>query len=380
MTALPSSTSEPRSREAPEPSSASSAASKGDASAPDAHGAGPRRALVQDIKPTPIKERSPLGVVDLTLGPGQHLKAVGVVYGVEHTIEGEGYRATLFLDQYNQRIRILSYEAPDHQALVLAVRYLAEANGFDKIIAFATRDDWQEFLRFGYVLEAVIAHYHRGEDAYVVSKFRSQERLSSGVLMEEILLIERILAAPEPPADPSPLPADVELRLARSSDLAELVELYAEIFETYPSPLLHASYLEAILQKDSLFAVCTVKGRIVAAASAELHPGDLAAELTDCATRPEARGRGLMSQLLRRLERELTTRGYICAYTMARARSYGMNAVFHGLGYTFMGRLVNNCDIYGAYEDMNIWVRRLERPKVPAGFTRSEEEDDEVAS
>ena len=44
---------------------------------------------------------------------------------------------------------------------------------------------------------------------------------------------------------------------------------------------------------------------------------------------------------------------------MARARSYGMNAVFHGMGYEFMGRLVNNCDIFGAYEDMNIWVRRL---------------------
>jgi putative beta-lysine N-acetyltransferase len=328
------------------------------------------RALVEDIKPVPTKDRSSLGVVDLVLGPGQHLKAVGVVYGVEHGIDGEGYRARLFLDQYNQRIRILSYEATSFEALVLAVRYLAEANGFDKIIAFATRDDWQEFLRFGYVLEAVIAHYHRGEDAYVVSKFRSQERLSSPVLMDEILLIERILAERTDDAAPEPLPEGVELRMARRDDLAQLVELYGEIFETYPSPLLHASYLEAILQKDSLFAVCTVQGRIVAAASAELHPEDLAAELTDCATRPEARGRGLMTHLLRRLERELVARGYLCAYTMARARSYGMNAVFHGLGYRFMGRLVNSCDIYGAYEDMNIWVRRLEQPAPPPGITR----------
>ena len=66
-----------------------------------------------------------------------------------------------------------------------------------------------------------------------------------------------------------------------------------------------------------------------------------------------------MTHLLRMLERELEKRGYLCAYTMARARSFGMNAVFYGMGYEFMGRLVNNCDIYGAYEDMNIWVRRL---------------------
>lgn len=317
-------------------------------------------ALVADIKPTPIKERSSLGVVELTIGPGQHLKAVGVVYGVEHTIEGDGFRAVLFLDHYNQRIRILSYQAKSFEKLVLAVRFLSEANGFDKITVFATHEDWMEFLRFGYVLEAVISHYHRGEDAYVVSKFRSQERLTSAVLMDEILLIERILGERGVREHARPqLPSDVGLRLARPDDLNELVSLYGEIFETYPSPLLHASYLEAILQKDSLFAVCEVQGRIVAAASAELHPEDLAAELTDCATRPEARGRGLMSHLLRRLEKELIARSYICAYTMARARSYGMNAVFHGLGYTFMGRLVNSCDIFGAYEDMNIWVRRL---------------------
>ncbi len=36
-----------------------------------------------------------------------------------------------------------------------------------------------------------------------------------------------------------------------------------------------------------------------------------------------------------------------------------MNNVFHRLGYEFNGRLVNNCDIFGAYEDMNIWVKDL---------------------
>jgi len=36
-----------------------------------------------------------------------------------------------------------------------------------------------------------------------------------------------------------------------------------------------------------------------------------------------------------------------------------MNRVFYNLGYEFMGRLVNNCDIQGAFEDMNIWVRSL---------------------
>lgn len=320
-------------------------------------------ALVPDVRPTPSRPRASLGVVELVLdagsdGPSQTVKAIGVVYGIEHTVRGDGYEAVLFLDQYNQRIKILEYRVTDMEAFILRVRVLAVANGLDKIVAMATHDDWQEFLRFGYVLEAVIRHYHRGEDAFVVSKFRSQERLTSTALMEEVLLIEKIMADRRPQAPPV-LPEGFTVELASRADIPELVGLYGAIFESYPSPLIHTSYLETVFGEDTIFAVCRHRGAIAAAASIELHAGDLAAEMTDCATLAHHRGRGLMTHLLRFLEGELERRGYVCAYTMARARSYGMNAVFHGMGYEFMGRLVNNCDIFGAYEDMNIWVRRL---------------------
>lgn len=314
--------------------------------------------LVEDIKPIPVKERSNLGVVEITLGEGQTVKAVGVVYGVEHRIKGDGYEARLFMDHYNQRIKILEYSGDNYEGLILQIRWLAEANGFDKIICMASRSDWLEFLKHGYVLEAVLKHYRRGEDAFAVSKFRSQERLVSHSLMDEILLIEKIMDDKSGPFNSS-RPEGYKFRLAKREDMPELIELYRSIFETYPSPLVHASYLETIFQKDTVFAVCTYDGKIVSAASAELYPEHLAAELTDCATRPEARGKGLMSHILKLLEDELRVRGYICAYTMARSRSFGMNNVFHRLNYEFQGRMVNNCDIYGCYEDMNIWVRRL---------------------
>jgi len=318
----------------------------------------PPRGLVPDVKPTPSRPRSSLGIVELVLDEGQTVKAVGVVYGLEHTVRGDGYEAVLFLDQYNQRIKVLEYRATNMQAMVLRLRALATANGMDKIVAMATHDDWQAFLRFGYVLEAVIRHYHRGEDAFVVSKFRSQDRLTSSSLMEETLLIEQIMAGDQAPAA-QPLRDGYRIELAARSDIPELVALYGAMFESYPSPLIHTSYLETIFGDDTVFAVCRHGGAIVAAASIELHHADLAAEMTDCATLAEHRGHGLMTHLLRFLEKELERREYVCAYTMARARSYGMNAVFFGMGYEFMGRLVNNCDIFGAYEDMNIWVRRL---------------------
>jgi len=319
----------------------------------------PSRELIEDLKPVAVKNRSSLGIVELTLDHGQSVKAVGIVYGVEHSISGDDYRATLFLDQYNQRIKIMDYEASDIEQLILKVRYLAEANSFDKIICMARRRDWQTFLRYGYVLEAVLKYYIDGEDAFVVSKFRSQERLTSHNLMEEILMIEKVMEHRWDSFAVRPLPSGYEVRLAKRDDIAELLDLYASIFETYPSPLIHASYLETVFQKETLFAVCTREGEIVSAASAEVHPQVHAAELTDCATKKSARGLGLMSHILSLLEAEISQKGYICAYTMARSRSYGMNNVFYRLGYEFMGRLINNCDIYGDYEDMNIWVRDL---------------------
>lgn len=333
--------------------------------------------LVEDIKPFPTKASSSLGVVELTLDAGQTVKAIGVVYGIEHTITGEGFEATVFLDQHSQRIRILRYRATNFENLILKVRWLAEANGFDKIICMATHDDWQNFLRFGYVLEAVVKYFHAGADAFVVSKFRSQVRLTSSALMEEVLLIEKLMSHSPGSSGGRPLPEGHEVRPARREDIRELIGLYAEIFESYPSPLLHESYLQTVFESGTIFAVCTAGGCIVGAASAELHHDDRAAELTDCATRRQSRGLGLMTHLLRHLEEELARREYVCAYTMARAKSYGMNNVFWHLGYEFMGRLVNNCDIYGAYEDMNIWVRDLREERHSARTPPPPEPDGE---
>ncbi len=323
--------------------------------------AGSTRQLVADIDPLPVKERAPLGVVELSLDEGQSVRAYGLVYGIEHEVSGDGFKATVFLDQYNQRLRVYGYEATDYDGLILKLRWLAEANGFDKIICMAHPHDWERFLRHGYVLEAILKYYHNGEDALVVSKFRSQERLTSANLMDEILQIEDILSSEATPKRHDP-PRDYNVRLARRDDIGPLIELFQSIFKTYPTPLIHRSYLEYVFETESLFAVCEHGGEVVAAASAEMHPNVRSAELTDCATRTDARGKGLMSALLRLLEEELRQRKYVCAYTMARARSFGMNMVFYQLGYEFNGRLVNNCDIFGAYEDMNIWARDLRRP------------------
>jgi hypothetical protein len=72
---------------------------------------------------------------------------------------------------------------------------------------------------------------------------------------------------------------------------------------------------------------------------------------------PQAEGKGHMKKLLLLLEQKLRADGITCCYTIARSESFSMNKAFAQLGYTYGGRLVNNCFIYSGLEDMNIWYK-----------------------
>ncbi|HCF57271.1 MAG TPA: putative beta-lysine N-acetyltransferase [Myxococcales bacterium] len=325
--------------------------------------------LLRDPIPKPPKKKRSTGKVRLVLDHGESTEVTGIVYGLEHRVVAPTYRMSVFLDSYNRRIKVLDYKAEDYGAMVLKLRFLAEANKFDKIWITANERDWGEFLKHGYVLEGILRYHNRGRDSYFVSKFRSQRRMHSKGLMKEILLVEEVLAR-QTRGGPKPLPPGYTLDFARERDVDGMLKLYRQVFKTYPSPLTYRDYLLSILQRDAIFRVIRREGVPVAAASAELDPKRHAAELTDCATHSDERGKGLIGIILNALENDLRHRRYRCAFTLARAQSYGMNAAFHSLGYEFNGRLVNNCDIYGAYEDMNIWVKDLRPHKRAKGKAR----------
>lgn len=310
--------------------------------------------------PRPVRVKRPMGRVKLVVGAaGETAELHGVVYGLEQEISGEGFRARLLFDAYNRRLKVLDYQVEDYRAFADKLGFLADANRFDKIWILARPKDWERFVRLGYMLEGTLRYALRGKTAYMVSQFRSNRRLRSPELRKEIDLLDRILARDLRQA-PRRLPAGYALDFAREEDLDGILALYRRVFETYPSPLTHREYLIDVLHRGSVFRVVrNPKGEVAAVASAELSPEHLSAELTDCATHPSERGRGLMSVILKALEQDLRRLGYKCAYTLARAPSFGMNAAFHALGYEFNGRMINNCDIYGGFEDMNLWSKDL---------------------
>ncbi len=68
---------------------------------------------------------------------------------------------------------------------------------------------------------------------------------------------------------------------------------------------------------------------------------------------------GLAVCLLARMEQEMMLRNITTAYTIARALSPSMNISFSKMGYHYGGTLINNTNIDGQIESMNVWYKYL---------------------
>jgi len=59
------------------------------------------------------------------------------------------------------------------------------------------------------------------------------------------------------------------------------------------------------------------------------------------------------------MEKYMTRSGFCLLYTIARAASFGMNTTFARANYQYGGTLINNTQISGSIESMNIWYKEL---------------------
>lgn len=268
----------------------------------------------------------------------------------QYTVEGS-------LDYFNKRIRIDHYTG-NVGCVVQKIEDLAEKHSFTKCIIKGKGEHVSSLLSFGYVLEATIPHYFQGHDAYFLVKYRSDERRSSMHWVKEDEIVKGVK---EKEIKDKQIPEHFVLRKATEEDAEELADVFGKVFEIYPTPLNEANYIMQTMKEDTIYYVYESEGHIISTASAEMNVKEGNAELTNCATLPEYRKHGFMKSLLMKLEEDLQNRSIFCSYTIARSLSFGMNAAFHQLGYTYTGRLVNNCYIFDKLEDMNVWVKDLSR-------------------
>lgn len=272
-------------------------------------------------------------------------------------IQFHGGSAKIKLDEFNKKIKIVSFEG-DIKNLVQELMIISDKNKVGKIFYVAPKERVKEFKNEGFIMEAKIYDFLKGEPGYFLSKFVTDERKMSIVIPEE----EEVLIRSREYADEHYEYDKYDKYLIRNAgkeDAEQLAELYDSVFETYPSPMNDSDYIKFVMDNDVFFKIAVYENRIVSAASADMDPINLNVEMTDCATDKLHRGKGLVGRLIFELEKELKNKHYKVLYSMARSISTGMNIVFSKHDYEYSGRLVNHCHICGKFEDMNIWVKVL---------------------
>jgi putative beta-lysine N-acetyltransferase len=253
----------------------------------------------------------------------------------------------------------MKLSAADFPAVIGYMERLSEENGYTKIFAKLPAWAWEAFHDAGYETEAVVPNFFAGrDDAFFMSRFLTPARKQQENKEEA----ERVLARAQdtPPMErPAALPETFRHAMLAPENAEELSALYRTVFQTYPFPVFDPAYVLETMRENLLYFGIRDGEKLVAVSSCEMDRDAANVEMTDFATLPEVRGKGLASFLLLQMEREMVRWNIRTAYTIARSVSFGMNITFAKHRYQYAGTLVNNTDISGSIESMNVWYKKL---------------------
>lgn len=264
----------------------------------------------------------------------------------------------IYLDDVNKRVKILDSSNISIQTLEKII-YFSSMNTVGKIICNSNEENLKIFIEAGFCIEGKIDRFFRGKDAFCMSYFIDSERKNSVDSVEKDTLINQCLNIQNKyNVSCNNYPA-YTIRTATPEDVGEIIELFSTVFSTYPTPVYDENYLRQTMNGKILYKVAVLEGKIVGIASADMDTDNLNAEMTDCATYSEHRGKGILSNIIYKLEIDLKNMNFISLYSLSRAINPSVNIVLSKLNYKYTGRLIQNCNICGAFEDMNIWVKNI---------------------
>lgn len=269
--------------------------------------------------------------------------------------ENAGFKIKALIDQTSRRFWVFEGEPHDYTAFKEFILSEALRRGFGKIVYPCPKRYAAGLKDAGFEEEARADGFFNGETGYFLALFPDPARKRSDHLVDEVDMLRGIISQPQSIREHPD--GDFGLRPGGRDDLPAMAALFSEVFESYPTPVHDPAYLATLMNHGARFQLAWDGSKLAGAAAVEIEKGHGRAEMTDCATLPEYRGRGLASTLLRSLENECSRGGINCFYSLSRAGQYGVNLVFHRLGYRYRGTLINNAHIGGRFEDLNVWVK-----------------------
>jgi putative beta-lysine N-acetyltransferase len=270
----------------------------------------------------------------------------------------DGATVSIKDDAYSDRIRCDHPPSCSAAALAEALVGAARAHGRGKIALFAPSAMRDELIEAELVHEATMPGFYSGTvDCVVMGKAIDPSRADladPGAVAEADAILKRKTGSAPPEDRPAPA-----TQRATEEDAPAIAELVTQTFDRYPTPTGVPAYVAEQIREGIPFRIVREGDDVVACASADLIRSARTAELTDCATRPDQRGRGLMQGILSDLMNDMRAMGYPTAFTLARASVPGINLAFWRLGFVWRGQMRNSCRIGGGIEDMNVWSRPL---------------------
>lgn len=260
------------------------------------------------------------------------------------------------VDTFSDRLRCDHPVVDDGAALASALKSAARDAERGRVVVLAPADIAPDMQAAAFYREGTIPGFYGGEADCAVLGYAVDGARAAPGFAADVAAVDRIIEDYHPtPRDHAP----VATERATVADAPAVAALIDATFDQYPTPSGRPEYIAQAIDEGIPFRLVREGDDVVACASADLIPEARTAELTDCATRPTHRGRGLMQAILGDLMDDLRDLDYPTAFTLARARVAGVNLGFKRLGFGYRGRMHRSCRIGGGLEDMNIWSRRL---------------------
>lgn len=259
--------------------------------------------------------------------------------------------------KHNDRIYLMKRGSGDAQETLEVLYKLAVDNDYTKLFCKVPASEASFFHSCGFGKEAFIPAFYDGKDDVVfLSKFLNSDRKKS----EDMEPFQTFLMGfQEGSSGKKVLPDKFTIRQLDETDAVQITKIYEQIFLSYPFPIHDPAYIVETMRNNVQYYGVEEAGQLAAVSSAEIDFKGANAEMTDFATNTAYQGNSLASFLLEKMEEEMEKQGLKTLYTIARLKSLAMNKTFLKSGYTYTGTLVNNTNIAGNIESMNVYYKHI---------------------
>lgn len=259
----------------------------------------------------------------------------------------------------NNRIYLMKFHTDDRNNIIEELDKIIKKHEYTKVFAKIPSSEKKIFLDKDYIVEASVPNFYKGiEDAYFMAKYYCVNRKKQKN-EEKISKVLKLAQSKHENQSITPLNNVFQFRKTELSDANEMAKVYKTVFESYPFPIEDPKYIRKTMEENIVYFGVWHKEKLVALSSCEMDVDELNVEMTDFAVLPEYRGNKFAIYLLDRMEYAMKKRGIKTAYTIARSVSYGMNSTFARQGYKYTGTLIQNTNIAGDLESMNVWYKTL---------------------